>query len=65
MLKGVSLITAGYRRIPQDTAGSLEMGVFNGIYHITTWIRDFIINNSKYLHLFLLLLVKIAMQLTN
>ena len=49
-----------YRRIPQDTAGSLDMGVLNGIYHITTWNRHFIINSSKYLHLFLL--VKIAMQ---
>ena len=35
------------------------MGVFNGIYHIFTWNRHFIINNSKYLHLFLFLLVKI------
>ena len=33
---GVSLITAGYRRIPQDTAGSPDIGVFNGIYHIIT-----------------------------
>ena len=49
---GVSLITAGYRRIPQDTAGSLDIGLFNGIYHIITWNRHFIINNSKYLRLF-------------
>ena len=27
-----------YRRIPQDIAGSLDMGVFNGVYHIITWI---------------------------
>ena len=33
---GVSLITAGYRRIPQDTAGSLDNGVFDGIYYIIT-----------------------------
>ena len=31
---GVSLITTGYRRLPQDTAGSPDIGVFNGIYHI-------------------------------
>ena len=51
-----------YGMIPQDTAGSLDMGVFNGIYHIITWNRHFIINNSEYLHLFLFLLVKLAMQ---
>ena len=51
-----------YRKIPQDTAGSLDMGVFNGIYHIIKWNRHFRINNSKYLHLFLFLLVNIAMQ---
>ena len=28
------------------------MGTFNGIYHIVTWNRHFIINNSKYLHVF-------------
>ena len=41
-----------YRRIPQDTAGSPDIGVFNGINHIITWNRHYIINNSKYLHLF-------------
>ena len=61
---GVSLITAGYHRIPQDTAGSLDMGVFNEIYHIITWNRHFIINNSKYLHLFFFVGKK-AMQYTN
>ena len=35
---GVSLITAGYRRLPQDTAGSPDIGVFNGIYHIKGYI---------------------------
>ena len=49
---GVSLITAGYRRLPQDTAGSPGIGVFNGNYHIITLNRHYIINNSKYLHLF-------------
>ena len=33
---GVSLITAVYRRLPQDTAVSPDIGVFNGIYHIIT-----------------------------
>ena len=45
-MTGVSLITAG----------SLDMGVFNGFYHIITWNRHFIINDSEYLHLFLLVL---------
>ena len=58
--KRVILITAGYCRIPQDTAGSLDMGVFNGIYHIITWNRHFIISNSKHLHF--ISLVNIAMQ---
>ena len=49
---GVSLITAGYRRVPQDTAGSPDIGVFNGIYHIITWNMHYIINNGKYLHSF-------------
>ena len=49
---GVSLITAGYRRLPQDIAGSPYIGVFNGIYHIITRNRHYIINNSNYLHLF-------------
>ena len=40
-----------YRKIPQDTTGSPDIGVFNGIYHIITWNRHYIINNSKYLHL--------------
>ena len=40
-----------YRRI-SHTAGSPDFGVFNGIYHIITWNRHYIINNSKYLHLF-------------
>ena len=43
-----------YRRIPQDTAGFPDIGVFNGIYHIITWNRHYIINKSKYLHLFCL-----------
>ena len=47
---GVSLITAGYHRLPQDTAGSPDVGVINGIYHIITLLS--IINNSKYLPLF-------------
>ena len=42
---GVSLITAGYRRLPQDTAGSPDIGVFNGIYHTITWNRYYIMNN--------------------
>ena len=41
----VSLITAGYRRLPQDTAGSPDIGVFNGINHIITWNRYYIINS--------------------
>ena len=45
MKTGVSLITAAYRRLPQDTAGSPDIGVFNGIYHIITWNRHYIINN--------------------
>ena len=34
-----------YRRLPQDTAGSPDIGVFNGIYHIITWNRHYIIKN--------------------
>ena len=45
MKTGVSLITIGYRRLPQDSAGSPDIGVFNGIYHIITWNRHYIINN--------------------
>ena len=41
-----------YRSIPQATTGSPDIGVFNGIYHIITWNMHYIINNSKYLHLF-------------
>ena len=48
----VSLITDGYRRLPLDTAGSPDIGVFNGIYHFITWNRLYIINSSQYLHLF-------------
>ena len=59
-MKLLKMGQSDYCRIPQDTAGSLDMGLFNGIYHIITWNRHFIINNSKYLHLFLY--VKIAMQ---
>ena len=50
MKTGVSLITAGYGRLPQDTVGSPDIGVFNGIYHIITWNRHYIINNSKCLY---------------
>ena len=40
---GVSLITAGYHMLPQDTTGSPDIGVINGIYHIITWNRHYYI----------------------